>query len=88
MSKNNTNNNNHPEQQEEIRRIFVKNPGHNNGGSMGVLLPQAVKNKIGLQKGDYVSIMANGDMIIIRKIHLGGPAASAAQSQHGDDTKL
>lgn len=52
---------------EIIRKVFIKNAHHKDGGALGILLPKEVKTKMGLKRGDYVFIKASNDMIIIRK---------------------
>lgn len=50
--------------EEHVRKIFLKN-----GSTLGILFPKEVKNKMNLQKGNYVFIKANKDMILIRKLN-------------------
>lgn len=53
--------------EEIIRKVFIKNAHHKDGGALGILLPKEVKNKIGLERGNYVFIKASNEYIIIRK---------------------
>ena len=57
---------------EIIRKVFIKNSHHKDGGALGILLPKEVKAKIGLKRGDYVFIKASNDFIIIRKCMTNG----------------
>lgn len=53
--------------EEIIRKVFIKNAHHKDGGALGILLPKEVKSKMQLNRGDYVFIKASNDTIIIRK---------------------